>query len=88
MRARVWDAATRTREARGAPVKQAGAASGGTRNAFSYLSLCLELLPRMQPRPPPEAPECVRAWVRAWVYEILLAVQLTYCSRRHRPLPQ
>lgn len=82
-RARVQDASAGTKQARRA---RAGASSGGTRNAFAYLSLCLELLPGMRPPPPPGAPECARAWVRACVYEIL-AVRLTYCSRRHCPLP-
>lgn len=66
---------------------RAGASSVGPRNAFSYLSLCLDLLPGMWPPQPPGAPECARAWVRACVCEILLVVQLTYCSRRHRPPP-
>lgn len=77
----------RIRRDQTSPAGPAGRILRGTRNAFSYLSLCLELLPGMRPPPPPPgAPECARAWVRACVCEIL-AVRLTYCSRRHRPLP-
>lgn len=46
---------------------RAGASSGGTRNAFSYLSLCLELLPGMRWRPLPGDPVCTRVCVRARV---------------------
>ena len=66
--------------------RRAGASSGGTRKAFSYLSLCPELLPEMRPRPPPGDPVGARASVRACVCELLCAVRLTSCSPRHQPL--
>lgn len=61
---------------------RAGASSGGTRNAFSYLSLCPEPLPGMRTRQPPGDPVGARASVRACVCERALV-----CGAAHLQLP-
>lgn len=58
--------------------RRAAASSGGTRNAFSYLSLCLELLPGMRRRPLPGDPVCTRVCVRA---RVCVCVCVSVCER-------